>query len=636
MSLFKNLLQTYEKCGHIAGVSQPDSSGEVDERKTFLPIFHTTFKAQIFITLNGVGELVNIEQTEEKIIIVPCSEQSLNRSSGLAAHPLCDQLGYIDKDLDPKKHAVYLLELEAWKNKNQKLQIIYNFVRENSISKLLSEANFGESKALSKEKLLKAGVGFSVILPNDYTPNVWEDKELQDLWISIQTEKKSLEWGFDYLSGNDLKIPARMHPKKINLQAPNAKLISCNDESGFTYRGRFTKQEEAMAIDAVTSQKTHQTLSWLISNIGQKIDTQVTVIWAVDEPLEKTVSPHKNSIDLFGEMSATGGRGTSLQDAYVEADFNYSRVVGALLKGMGKVEHMQEHGKKIVIAIFDAATTGRMNAVFYQELPKDTYLENIANWHYDTSWHLTASVKTSDDKKAEYRPVNYIGCPSFFDIFDAVWNPRRGRDAGTANLRKKVQKQLLECMFGNFSFPHSYVLQAAYNVSNPMTFVDSNGAFSAFNWRQSLNTACALYKKYHKQQKKEEISMELERTRTDRDYLYGRLLSVADRIEQVSMGKADKDKRTTNAVRLMSMFSVKPYSTWGVLRNQLNPYINQLDSAGFYLSIIDEITVLFKQGEFENNLPLSPLYLLGFSAQNRAFFNKNNNKSEGNENDCIG
>ena len=131
--------------------------------------------------------------------------------------------------------------------------------------------------------------------------------------------------------------------------------------------------------------------------------------------------------------------------------------------------------------------------------------------------------------------------------------------------------------------------------------------------------------------------MALDETRRERDYLYGRLLAVADRLEQVAMYKADKkDVRATNAVRLMAAFTVKPYKTWGILYQQLQPYINQLNGAGYYQSLIDEVMDKFDAKEYENNAPLSPLYLLGFSAQRRIFNYKNNQENlEDNENDTT-
>lgn len=172
----------------------------------------------------------------------------------------------------------------------------------------------------------------------------------------------------------------------------------------------------------------------------------------------------------------------------------------------------------------------------------------------------------------------------------------------------------------------------AIRASHPMSFMDGNGAFSKNDWIKSINITCALARKYYKQQK-EEIELELDERRTDRDYLFGRLLSVADKMEDYALYKSGI-KRPTNAVKLMSSFQVKPYSTWGQLFTQLIPYKNQLGGAGYYQSLIDDIMALFQNGDYENNLPLSPLYLLGYSAQNRAISckHKNNENLEVNNN----
>jgi CRISPR-associated protein Csd1 len=101
---------------------------------------------------------------------------------------------------------------------------------------------------------------------------------------------------------------------------------------------------------------------------------------------------------------------------------------------------------------------------------------------------------------------------------------------------------------------------------------------------------------------------------------------VADKMEGYALYKSGV-KRPTNAVKFMSAFQVKPYSTWGQLYNQLIPYKNQLSGAYYFQSLIDEIMELFQNGDYENNSPLSPLYLLGYSAQNRALSKKNNNEN---------
>ena len=55
--------------------------------------------------------------------------------------------------------------------------------------------------------------------------------------------------------------------------------------------------------------------------------------------------------------------------------------------------------------------------------------------------------------------------------------------------------------------------------------------------------------------------MALDRERSSRDYLYGRLLALADGLESHALRVA-KESRQTNAERLMHRFSQRPYTTW--------------------------------------------------------------------------
>lgn len=651
MSLFTSLLETYEKCKDATGIIQYNDKGEADERKTLLPIFHTTFKSQICVTLDNKGDFIKAERDNRDVtIIIPCTESSSGRSSGISAHPLCDQLDYVG-GINSDKTLVYLKGLSEWiecasGSAKTKLNAIYTYVSSGAMifdlenRDLFRESEYdddGGSKALNNEKIRKVGVRFAVRVDGDKEPNIWEDKELRQSWIDyIKLQNDSDYDAFDYISGERVGKIASQHPKNVNAMTGNAKLLSCNDTSGFTFRGRFSNQEDAVLIDYEQSQKVHQMLRWLISNYGYNIDTQTIITWAVDVDTSPPVKPYENSINLWAEMESKERDTDKLIKAAVEVDGNYARRLMKLLQGYGSAENIKEHSKKICIAIFDAATTGRMGVTFYQELVKDEYLENIVRWHEETSYFLTSWTREKDETGTEKSIlINYIGAPSYDEIIFAVFGKARsGNDAGYNTLKKKIRKQLLECMFGNYAFPKSMVDMAVVRASRPLSYDWDNGRSK--DWNRSVNITCALVRKYYKQKDGEEIALILDETRNERDYLYGRLLAVADKLEQTAMYKAGKqDIRATNAVRLMSAFAVKPYHTWGLIYQQLHPYINQLNGAGYYQSVIDSIMEKFGN-EYENNKPLSPLYLLGFSAQRRAFINKNDQKDlEDDKNDAT-
>ena len=92
--------------------------------------------------------------------------------------------------------------------------------------------------------------------------------------------------------------------------------------------------------------------------------------------------------------------------------------------------------------------------------------------------------------------------------------------------------------------------------------------------------------------------------------------------------KEGRDKaRATNAIRYMPAFAQRPFRTWKTLfTQQLNPYIQQLDGANWYLNIIQEIMSLFNSGEYECDDALDGKYLLGFFKDKSCEPNKTKSK----------
>lgn len=81
------------------------------------------------------------------------------------------------------------------------------------------------------------------------------------------------------LTGNYTK-PANQHMKGVFSYKGNAKLISSNDTSNFTYRGRFCTADEAMTVSYEASQKAHNALKWLITNQSVIIGNRSFLCWS--------------------------------------------------------------------------------------------------------------------------------------------------------------------------------------------------------------------------------------------------------------------------------------------------------------------------------------------------------------------
>ena len=126
--------------------------------------------------------------------------------------------------------------------------------------------------------------------------------------------------------------------------------------------------------------------------------------------------------------------------------------------------------------------------------------------------------------------------------------------------------------------------------------------------------------------------MGLEKDNDNRDYLFGRLLAIAERIEDIALSLTD-EKRSTNAARLMQRFADRPAATWRILELALNPYIQRLkvNRGGFLHNIqseLDEIMGKFDSAAFTTDKPLSPEFLLAFHAQRLEFRKSKEDKKE--------
>ena len=122
--------------------------------------------------------------------------------------------------------------------------------------------------------------------------------------------------------------------------------------------------------------------------------------------------------------------------------------------------------------------------------------------------------------------------------------------------------------------------------------------------------------------------MTLEKERKSRDYLYGRLLAIADLLERTALRDAEKDRQTT-AIRLMQRFSEFPYSTWKDIELALIPYMARLGvKSNYYMSKISEIMDMFEGDDFRDNTKLDGEFLLAYHCQIEDHFRKKEETKE--------
>lgn len=123
-----------------------------------------------------------------------------------------------------------------------------------------------------------------VVCENYKLQDVWKSQELYEKYSEYYQQKPG-ERRLCYASGK-VEACSDKHPSKIRNSADKAKLISGNDESGFTYRGRFDSKEEAVSVGYETSQKAHNALRWLIQKQGYTRDESAIVCWMANRDMQ--------------------------------------------------------------------------------------------------------------------------------------------------------------------------------------------------------------------------------------------------------------------------------------------------------------------------------------------------------------
>ena len=154
-------------------------------------------------------------------------------------------------------------------------------------------------------------------------------------------------------------------------------------------------------------------------------------------------------------------------------------------------------------------------------------------------------------------PKSYYGVPGVRDIADILYGlESNGRitivDKNGKKLYAELSRRLLPCIWNNRNIPYDLVMAAVHKASMPQAYKER------YNWERVLTLACSFVKKNRYEREKEEWNVALNKECTIRDYLYGRLLAVADRIEYRTFEKEKDAARVTNAKRYMSSFSRDP------------------------------------------------------------------------------
>ncbi|MDV6378279.1 type I-C CRISPR-associated protein Cas8c/Csd1 [Sporosarcina sp. GW1-11] len=637
MSWMKKLAEVYDYNDHQVGEFEERRK----QRMTLLPVSHVMQSAQIAVLLTQDGEFhsAKVIDKENARTIVPATPNSANRSNSSAPHFIHDKLVYVAGDYvhyggDVKfaeHHQHYKKQMKEWSESeavSSKIQSVYQYISKGHLIKDLVDAKIlyldnggkllnkwpataeGEKPEIYKvapSEASAAFVRFDVLHETADDSVIWEDKDLFENFIVFLNATNEMENGICYITGEQTNLTTQ-HGSRIRNAGDMSKLISANDDAGFTYRGRFAKPTEAVQIGYEISQKAHHALRWLIQRQGTYVDSryfitfgkeQTEILSQFDGTKELYASCGEDFVDIFAEDIEEQGKQLADTEELVAAELN--KAIQGLRHTLSK-----EDLENVIVMALDAATKGRLAIVYYQELSIDLFLDAILHWHNTCKWLQTTKDPATNKMKT------FIGTPSTYRLAEAVYGSK-----GDSRIKKDFYTRMLPCIVERKPLPNDIVSLIFNRVKNPFSFKNTMES-----WEATLQIACALI---NKQYESEGYTVAIQEENNSRDYLFGRLLGVAEVMERSVLKERDEN-RATNATRYFNAFSQHPARTWMVIRKQLSPYFQRPGSStGYYAMLMQKIEDQLAVDQM-TDAPLGPVFLLGYSSQIQEMYTKKGEK----------
>jgi CRISPR-associated protein Csd1 len=584
-----------------------------------------------------------LENKEEQKTLIPCTEESGGRA-GIKPknHPLCDKLQYIAGDFitfggnvtsgfkkkPSEPYDSFLDTLGKWKESefnHPMVTAIYKYIKKGNVvadlvkENILPTVSDGKAVADSFEGDKKSAPAIFRTLPPGQVPMdafvrfrvegettetaSWESETLKESWISFYKSLLTKE-RFCSVTGKENEKIADNHPAKLRHDADKAKLISSNDLTGYTFLGKFLNADQAASVSYEVTQKAHITLQWLIRKQAFRSGDQVFVAWATTG--KSIPNPCANSWDfLDADFQTTDASVTQTGDVGQAFALRFKNKLAGYKANITDTED-------IVVMGLDSATPGRMAITFYRELTGSEFLERIEKWHSDFAWFQNYGRDRGDKKKQ----IIFEGAPAPKDIAWCAYAKRLGEKSELkvdTKLLNATIERILPCIIDGRPVPRDLVEQCVRRVSN-------RAGLKPWEFEKCLGIACALYKGFYNERG---YIMALEEERNTRDYLYGRLLAVAEQIESKALQIA-KENRGTTASRLMQRFSDRPYSTWKNIEEALKPYKDRIrvkypPLLEGYEELLDVIHSKIKAANYITDTRLTGEYLLGYHCQRQWF-----------------
>lgn len=594
-----------------------DASDRVDP---IVPVGFVEKNIVFSVYLDENGNFVRADKGEKKLLI-PSSPSAAGRTSSPTAYPLFDDLRYVAGDMTEelsedftKFFNIYTNGLNEWSEADgapHALSVLLGYLERKTLFHDLCE-----SGCINKEKDFSSDSAFAKNIKNMVAFYMYDSSKRDFVNMALMPEIVN-SWtdrlissmgniGICYASGEETPITA-IH----QMMYGKAKLISSrNSDNKFQYEGRFTSADEACTVSYATSEKAHNALRWLISRQGFQRFGLKFVAWRKD--CCEIIQPDEDPDFSLGDE----------EEIRIDTAEDYAKRVDLMLSGY-KIKDTDVKDSGIVMIGLEAATQGRCSINYYQELDSNDYLERLGKWYKGCYWRLNYFGK---DEKLH----TGIMTPSIGSMGNAVFGKRAMIDArsdlkadksGTKQV-KRFYLDMFSCIAEGRRAPTGYTMAAYHRVLKPQSFTDRNGSYDQYEWLNCMAVTLAMLKSTDT---KGVYKVALNEHETDRSYLYGRLLAIADVMEE-NVLRTQSDNRQTKAVRLFTAMQQHPAATWSNLEQKILPYEAKL-SAGLRTWYNRQIDEIYHIGvDMGSNAPLSPRFIEGY--HNQRYELKNRKKEE--------
>jgi len=595
VSWIQKLCETYENAARTDAVS-PDAPNPLPS-----PGFIAD-EMELTVTLSADGDFVDADRTPEgQIILVPCTLLSgVARQNPVSPHPIFDSIKY----LGTKKQMEILSDWCNFGAPNA-VHAVHSYLAKGTLKDDIEKA-LSEKKVKWKDS---DGVRFCVLgaQPNE----LWRNDAVLDSWKKYFNEKcmAAVDKTLCYTLGRTLPT-ARKHPTAYS----TLYLISMNK---FNCQGRFLEDAaNAASVSVEATLKAHNTLKWLIRRQGRYLDRNTVLLtWGTGAEILPDITKYDPEDDEFAPLpeETKPQVRTMARQAKAVADGSHgydNRLLKELEEEAREKRARGEHSEAVVMVLDSTTGNGRASIAYYQELDILDYLQNLRYWYNTCKWPMKRQ-DTLEEKPRTPLPQ---------EIGDLIYGERGGD--GDRKLKRQLSKRLIPCITARRPLPPDIMMAAFRRAVNPAGFRKESGSWDKEGWERAVAIACALIRKYY-MDKEEVHPMELDESSTERNYLFGRLLAVADVVEELALSGQEKG-RQTNAVRYMQRFQQRPLETWNTLRSGLIiPYLRKLKNGTYFTRLMDDITNLFEPGDMALQKPLDGRFLEGYSNQKRKLYSKN-------------